>query len=60
MTQPPKRPRDPSQLAKFVIDAVTGDERGGVPVVKAGEHSDDEAKKPPKTAASPRESAKPK
>lgn len=25
MTRTPKRPRDPSQLAKFIVDAVTGD-----------------------------------
>ena len=25
MTKQPKRPRDPNQLAKFVIDAVTGE-----------------------------------
>ncbi|MEJ0094973.1 MAG: histone H1 [Methylocella sp.] len=25
MTKTPKRPRDPSQLAKFVIDAATGE-----------------------------------
>lgn len=25
MTKPPKRPRDPNQLAKFVIDVATGD-----------------------------------
>jgi hypothetical protein len=25
MTKPPKRPRDPNQLAKFIIDLVTGE-----------------------------------
>jgi hypothetical protein len=25
MTKPPKRPRDPNQLAKFVIDTATGE-----------------------------------
>ena len=26
MTKTPNRPRDPNQLAKFIVDAVTGDD----------------------------------
>ncbi len=29
MTKPPKRPRDPNQLAKFIIDAASGDNPAG-------------------------------
>jgi hypothetical protein len=25
MTKPPKRPRDPNQLAKFIVDVATGE-----------------------------------
>ena len=33
MTRTPKRPRDPNQLAKFIVDAATGEEQTGEPTI---------------------------
>lgn len=33
MTKTPKRPRDPNQLAKFIVDVAAGD--GGEPIIDA-------------------------
>ena len=35
MTDRPKRPRDPNQLAKFIVDVATGDAVDQGPAVKA-------------------------
>lgn len=52
MIKTPKRPRDPNQLAKFIVDLATGESEHRVPTPKEARASKGGAKGGPARAAS--------